>query len=98
MAVANDLTYASGAFAPKEDAVFRAACELALEERLPLVYLAANSGGCRQLAVGGSAPPHKPAQRSPAYPDARAPHAGPLTHTLFHMLAMIPRRARGPGD
>lgn len=44
IAVANDITYQSGAFGPKEDALFRAAGELALEERLPLVYLAANSG------------------------------------------------------
>jgi len=44
IAVANDITHQSGAFGPKEDAVFRAAGELALQERLPLVYLAANSG------------------------------------------------------
>lgn len=44
IAVANDITYQSGAFGPSEDAVFRAAAELSLEERLPLIYLAANSG------------------------------------------------------
>ena len=46
VAVSNDITFQSGAFSPKEDAVFRAAVELALEEKLPLVYLAANSGAC----------------------------------------------------
>jgi len=44
VAIANDITYQSGAFGPREDCLFRAATELALEERLPLVYLAANSG------------------------------------------------------
>ncbi len=44
VAVANDLTFQSGAFSPREDALFRGAAELSLEERLPLVYLAANSG------------------------------------------------------
>ncbi|KAG2488653.1 hypothetical protein HYH03_012820 [Edaphochlamys debaryana] len=50
VAVANDITWASGSFSPAEDAVFRAACEYALEERLPLVYLAANSGARVGLA------------------------------------------------
>lgn len=44
MVVANDITYSSGSFGPREDAVFKAATEFALEERLPLIYLAANSG------------------------------------------------------
>lgn len=44
VAIANDITFQSGAFSPKEDAVFRASTELALEQRLPIVYLAANSG------------------------------------------------------
>jgi acetyl-CoA carboxylase/biotin carboxylase 1 len=44
VAIANDITFQSGAFSPKEDAVFRAATELALEQRIPIVYLAANSG------------------------------------------------------
>ncbi len=42
--VANDITFNSGSFGPREDAVFKAATEYALEERLPLIYLAANSG------------------------------------------------------
>ena len=50
VAVANDITYSSGSFGPKEDAVFRAATEYALEERLPLLYLAANSGARVGLA------------------------------------------------
>ena len=44
VAIANDITFQSGAFGPLEDAVFRAATELALEHHLPVVYLAANSG------------------------------------------------------
>lgn len=44
IAVANDITAQVGAFGPREDALFRAAGELALKERLPLIYLAANSG------------------------------------------------------
>lgn len=49
--VANDITFQSGAFSPREDAVFRAAAELSLEQRLPLVYLAANSGARVGLAT-----------------------------------------------
>ena len=48
--MANDITFNSGAFSPREDAVFRAATEYALEERLPLLYLAANSGARVGLA------------------------------------------------
>ena len=51
VAVANDITHNSGAFGPREDAVFRAATELAIAERLPLVYLAANSGARVGLAA-----------------------------------------------
>ncbi|KAL4426359.1 hypothetical protein ABPG77_004653 [Micractinium sp. CCAP 211/92] len=50
VAIANDITHSSGAFGPAEDAMFRAATEWALEERLPLVYLAANSGARVGLA------------------------------------------------
>lgn len=50
VAIANDITYSSGSFGPKEDAVFRAATDYALEEKLPLVYLAANSGARVGLA------------------------------------------------
>lgn len=50
MVVANDITFNSGAFGPREDAAFRAATEFALEERLPLLYLAANSGARVGLA------------------------------------------------
>jgi acetyl-CoA carboxylase carboxyltransferase component len=45
MAIANDITFQSGAFSPREDTVFRAATEMALELHIPVVYLAANSGG-----------------------------------------------------
>ncbi|RMZ54549.1 hypothetical protein APUTEX25_002124, partial [Auxenochlorella protothecoides] len=50
VAVANDITFNSGSFGPREDAFFKAATEFALEERLPLVYLAANSGARVGLA------------------------------------------------
>ncbi len=51
VAVANDITWQSGAFSPAEDAVFRAAVDYALEERLPLLYLAANAGARVGLAT-----------------------------------------------
>jgi hypothetical protein len=51
VAIANDITHQSGAFGPREDAVFRAAAEFALEQRLPLAYLAANSGARVGLAT-----------------------------------------------
>ncbi|KAK9799384.1 hypothetical protein WJX73_008409 [Symbiochloris irregularis] len=51
VAIANDITFNSGAFGPQEDAVFKAATEHALAERLPLVYLAANSGARVGLAT-----------------------------------------------
>jgi hypothetical protein len=50
VAIANDITYNSGAFGPKEDAAFRAATEYALDRKLPVVYLAANSGARVGLA------------------------------------------------
>ncbi len=50
MAIANDITYNSGAFGPKEDAMFRAATEYALQHRIPVMYLAANSGARVGLA------------------------------------------------
>ena len=48
--MANDITFQSGSFGPLEDAMFRAATELALAEKLPLIYLAANSGARVGLA------------------------------------------------
>ena len=50
VAIANDITYNSGSFGPREDAVFHAVTMYALEQRLPLVYLAANSGARVGLA------------------------------------------------
>lgn len=44
VAVANDITFAAGAFGPAEHAVFRAASDLALRRQWPLIYIAANSG------------------------------------------------------
>jgi acetyl-CoA carboxylase / biotin carboxylase 1 len=51
VAIANDITFSSGAFGPREDWAFRAATEYALGERLPVVYLAANSGARVGLAT-----------------------------------------------
>lgn len=51
VAIANDITFNSGAFGPREDAAFKAATEYALAERLPVVYLAANSGARVGLAT-----------------------------------------------
>ncbi|KAK9134330.1 hypothetical protein Syun_013660 [Stephania yunnanensis] len=42
--VANDVTFKAGSFGPKEDAFFLAVSDLACEKKLPLIYLAANSG------------------------------------------------------
>ena len=50
VAIANDITYNSGAFGPKEDAAFRAATEYALQHQIPVMYLAANSGARVGLA------------------------------------------------
>lgn len=48
--VANDITYSAGSFGPVEDAVFKAAVELSIAERLPIIYVAANSGARVGLA------------------------------------------------
>ncbi|XP_078164139.1 acetyl-CoA carboxylase 1-like isoform X1 [Carex rostrata] len=42
--VANDMTFISGSFGPKEDMFFDSVTKLAIREKLPLIYLAANSG------------------------------------------------------
>ncbi|KAL5982106.1 acetyl-coenzyme-A carboxylase [Asimina triloba] len=42
--VANDVTFKAGSFGPREDAFFLAVTNLACDEKLPLIYLAANSG------------------------------------------------------
>ncbi|GLT93843.1 hypothetical protein SLE2022_116160 [Rubroshorea leprosula] len=42
--VANDVTFKAGSFGPKEDAFFLAVTDLACSKKLPLIYLAANSG------------------------------------------------------
>eukprot|EP00250_Pteridium_aquilinum_P007836 c17476_g1_i1 orf=321-7031(+) len=44
MIVSNDATHGAGAFGPKEDFFFKAMTDLACERKLPLIYLAANSG------------------------------------------------------
>ncbi|ERM94222.1 hypothetical protein AMTR_s00010p00206450 [Amborella trichopoda] len=42
--VSNDVTFKAGSFGPREDAFFLAVTNLACEKRIPLIYLAANSG------------------------------------------------------
>nr|ASZ00198.1 acetyl-CoA carboxylase 1 [Geranium incanum] len=42
--VANDVTFKAGSFGPREDAFFSAVTDLACKKKLPLIYLAANSG------------------------------------------------------
>lgn len=42
--VANDVTFRNGSFGPREDAFFQAVTDLACSHKLPLIYLAANSG------------------------------------------------------
>lgn len=49
--IANDITFQSGSFGPKEDAMFQLATEYALQEKIPVVYLAANSGARVGLAT-----------------------------------------------
>ena len=48
--VANDVTYGAGAFSPKEGDMFRLAVETAIARKLPVVYIAANSGARIGLA------------------------------------------------
>ncbi|XP_068641078.1 acetyl-CoA carboxylase 1-like [Aristolochia californica] len=42
--VANDVTFKAGSFGPREDAFFLEVTNLACDKKLPLIYLAANSG------------------------------------------------------
>lgn len=42
--VANDVTFKAGSFGPREDAFFYATTDLACQKKVPLIYLAANSG------------------------------------------------------
>nr|XP_043619198.1 acetyl-CoA carboxylase 1-like [Erigeron canadensis] len=44
LVVANDVTFKNGSFGPLEDAFFEAVTDLACAKKLPLIYLAANSG------------------------------------------------------
>nr|XP_043614929.1 acetyl-CoA carboxylase 1-like isoform X2 [Erigeron canadensis] len=44
LVVSNDVTFKNGSFGPIEDAFFEAVTELACAKKLPLIYLAANSG------------------------------------------------------
>jgi hypothetical protein len=86
IAIANDITHNSGAFGPREDAVFRGATELALAERLPLVYLAANSGARVGLAA-----------EVKACLQARGPRAdtGPGSRQRFERLGRAPGALHG---
>ncbi|GFY96498.1 acetyl-CoA carboxylase 1 [Actinidia rufa] len=44
MIISNDVTFKAGSFGPREDAFFLAVTDLACDKKLPLIYLAANSG------------------------------------------------------
>lgn len=44
------MTFKAGSFGPREDAFFLAVTDLACEQKLPLIYLGANSGGCVRVA------------------------------------------------
>ncbi|XP_071925426.1 acetyl-CoA carboxylase 1-like isoform X1 [Coffea arabica] len=44
LVIANDVTFKNGSFGPREDAFFQAVTEVACSLKLPLIYLAANSG------------------------------------------------------
>eukprot|EP01018_Ginkgo_biloba_P038670 Gb_33780 [translate_table: standard] len=44
LVVANDVTHNAGSFGPREDAFFMSVTNHACEKKLPLIYLAANSG------------------------------------------------------
>ncbi|KAK3001001.1 hypothetical protein RJ639_021732 [Escallonia herrerae] len=44
LVIANDVTIKNGSFGPREDAFFQAVTDLACTKKLPLIYLAANSG------------------------------------------------------
>lgn len=48
--VANDVTHGAGAFSVKEGSMFRLAVETAISRKIPVVYLAANSGARIGLA------------------------------------------------
>jgi acetyl-CoA carboxylase/biotin carboxylase 1 len=44
LVVSNDVTFNAGSFGPREDVFFKAITDLACRRKLPLIYLAANSG------------------------------------------------------
>lgn len=44
LVVANDVTHINGSFGPREDAFFQAVTDVACAQKIPLIYLAANSG------------------------------------------------------
>lgn len=48
--LANDVTWQAGSFGPEESAFFAAVCALARTERVPLLYVSANSGARLGLA------------------------------------------------
>jgi acetyl-CoA carboxylase carboxyltransferase component len=49
--IANDITFQSGSFGPIEDEVFQKASELSRKEKIPRLYIAANSGARIGLAT-----------------------------------------------
>jgi acetyl-CoA carboxylase/biotin carboxylase 1 len=50
--IANDITYKAGSFGTREDVVFKLASEFARKNRIPRLFIAANSGARIGLAEG----------------------------------------------
>lgn len=50
--IANDITHKAGSFGTREDVVFKLASEFARKNRIPRLYIAANSGARIGLAEG----------------------------------------------
>jgi len=77
--IANDITFKSGSFGPEEDLLFLSASRLARSERIPRIYLAANSGA--RIGVANEVRE----RMQPIWTDADAPSKG------FQGIAMSKR-------
>ena len=78
LAIANDITMGAGAFGPKEYVMFAAATEYGLAHRLPILYLAANSGARFGLA-----------QEVQKHIQVRASGTNAVSHAV-HILQFMP--------
>jgi acetyl-CoA carboxylase/biotin carboxylase 1 len=66
--IANDITYKAGSFGTREDVVFKMASEYARQNRIPRLFIAANSGARIGLAEGVKQK-FKVAFKDPSKPD-----------------------------